>query len=100
MVLGRRSGRVDQARGHLPEQAVQLPVRGRRHLRGRGRGRRVGGRPHGLPGARLDGGCAGGYGASKWAGEVLLRAAHDAYGLPVAVFRSNLILAHPRYRGS
>ncbi|WP_308118345.1 SDR family oxidoreductase [Streptomyces buecherae] len=51
------------------------------------------------PVRELDGGYADGYGASKWAGEVLLRAAHDAYGLPVAVFRSNLILAHPRYRG-
>ncbi|GCD40610.1 carboxylic acid reductase [Streptomyces paromomycinus] len=47
----------------------------------------------------LDGGYADGYAASKWAGEVLLREAHDAYGLPVAVFRSNMILAHRRYRG-
>ncbi|MEV0278077.1 thioester reductase domain-containing protein [Streptomyces sp. NPDC050610] len=51
-------------------------------------------------GARdLDNGYADGYAAGKWAGEVLLREAHDAFGLPVAVFRSNLILAHPRYRG-
>ncbi|MEV7603614.1 carboxylic acid reductase [Kitasatospora sp. NPDC089797] len=51
-------------------------------------------------GARdLDGDYADGYAASKWAGEVLLREAHDAFGLPVAVFRSNMILAHPRYRG-
>ncbi|MFE2379377.1 carboxylic acid reductase [Streptomyces sp. NPDC059398] len=47
----------------------------------------------------LDSGYANGYAAGKWAGEVLLREAHDTYGLPVAVFRSNLILAHPRYRG-
>ncbi|MEU7150939.1 carboxylic acid reductase [Streptomyces sp. NPDC045456] len=47
----------------------------------------------------LDGGYADGYAASKWAGEVLLREAHDTYGLPVAVFRSNMILAHRRYRG-
>ncbi|MEV5597993.1 carboxylic acid reductase [Streptomyces sp. NPDC052496] len=47
----------------------------------------------------LDGGYANGYAAGKWAGEVLLREAHDAYGLPVAVFRSNMILAHRRYRG-
>ncbi|MBY8889043.1 thioester reductase domain-containing protein [Streptomyces sp. PTM05] len=51
----------------------------------------------------LDGGFANGYAsgyaAGKWAGEVLLREAHDTFGLPVAVFRSNLILAHPRYRG-
>ncbi|MGE6862123.1 SDR family oxidoreductase [Bacillus cereus] len=51
-------------------------------------------------GARdLDGGYADGYAASKWAGEVLLREAHETYGLPVAVFRSNMILAHRRYRG-
>ncbi|WP_406141251.1 carboxylic acid reductase [Streptomyces sp. NBC_01089] len=47
----------------------------------------------------LDSGYANGYAAGKWAGEVLLREAHDTFGLPVAVFRSNLILAHPRYRG-
>ncbi|QHC32985.1 carboxylic acid reductase [Streptomyces sp. HF10] len=47
----------------------------------------------------LQGAYADGYAASKWAGEVLLREAHDAFGLPVAVFRSNLILAHPRYAG-
>ncbi|ABK71854.1 carboxylic acid reductase [Mycolicibacterium smegmatis] len=47
----------------------------------------------------LDGGYANGYGNSKWAGEVLLREAHDLCGLPVATFRSDMILAHPRYRG-
>ncbi|MFD7669106.1 carboxylic acid reductase [Streptomyces sp. NPDC059788] len=47
----------------------------------------------------LDGGYANGYAAGKWAGEVLLREAHDTFGVPVAVFRSNLILAHRRYRG-
>lgn len=40
-----------------------------------------------------------GYGNSKWAGEVLLREAHDLCGLPVRVFRSDMILAHPSYRG-
>ncbi|WP_207551171.1 SDR family oxidoreductase, partial [Mycobacteroides abscessus] len=40
---------------------------------------------------------ANGYGNSKWAGEVLLREAHDLCGLPVAVFRSDMILAHSRY---
>ncbi|MFE7541031.1 SDR family oxidoreductase [Streptomyces platensis] len=47
----------------------------------------------------LEGDYADGYAASKWAGEVLLHEAHERFGLPVAVFRSNLILAHPRYRG-
>ncbi|MGC0420112.1 carboxylic acid reductase [Embleya sp. AB8] len=51
------------------------------------------------PARELDGGYANGYAAGKWAGEVLLREAHDTFGLPVAVFRSNLILAHRRYRG-
>jgi fatty acid CoA ligase FadD9 len=40
---------------------------------------------------------ANGYGNSKWAGEVLLREAHDLCRLPVAVFRSDLILAHSHY---
>jgi fatty acid CoA ligase FadD9 len=42
---------------------------------------------------------ASGYATSKWAGEVLLRAANDLCGLPVAVFRSDMILAHSRYSG-
>ncbi|WP_067702580.1 carboxylic acid reductase [Nocardia jejuensis] len=47
----------------------------------------------------LDEHYANGYGNSKWAGEVLLREAHDLCGLPVAVFRSDMILAHSRYAG-
>ncbi|MFC9789801.1 carboxylic acid reductase [Rhodococcus sp. NPDC127528] len=42
---------------------------------------------------------AGGYATSKWAGEVLLREANDLCGLPVAVFRSDMILAHSRFTG-
>ncbi|KAA9374809.1 AMP-binding protein [Microbispora cellulosiformans] len=42
---------------------------------------------------------ANGYATSKWAGEVLLREAHDRCGLPVTVFRSGMILAHSRYTG-
>jgi fatty acid CoA ligase FadD9 len=42
---------------------------------------------------------ANGYANSKWAGEVLLREAHDLCGLPVAVFRSDMILAHSHYAG-
>ncbi|MWA04856.1 AMP-binding protein [Actinomadura sp. LD22] len=51
------------------------------------------------PVRRNHGAYANGYGTSKWAAEVLLREAHDAVGLPVAVFRSDMILAHSRYRG-
>ncbi len=36
---------------------------------------------------------ADGYAASKWASEVLLAQAHEQFGLPVSVFRSNMILA-------
>ncbi|MBY0442669.1 MAG: carboxylic acid reductase [Mycobacteriaceae bacterium] len=42
---------------------------------------------------------ANGYANSKWAGEVLLRAANDMCGLPVAVFRCDMILADTTYRG-
>ena len=42
---------------------------------------------------------ADGYANSKWAGEVLLREAHERFGLPVAVFRSDMILAHSKYQG-
>uniref|UniRef100_UPI002612A516 non-ribosomal peptide synthetase n=1 Tax=Mycobacterium sp. TaxID=1785 RepID=UPI002612A516 len=40
-----------------------------------------------------------GYANSKWAGEVLLREANDLCGLPVAVFRCDVILADPTYAG-
>lgn len=42
---------------------------------------------------------ANGYSSSKWAGEVLLRNAFDTYGLPVTVFRCDMIMAEPRYTG-
>ncbi len=42
---------------------------------------------------------AAGYGISKWAGEVLLREAYTEYGLPVNVFRGDMMLAHDRYGG-
>ncbi|KAA1244560.1 AMP-binding protein, partial [Mycobacterium simiae] len=40
-----------------------------------------------------------GYPNSKWAGEVLLREANDLCGLPVAVFRCDMILADTSYAG-
>ena len=46
-----------------------------------------------------DGSSANGYGNSKWAGEVLLREANDLCGLPVAVFRCDMILADTTYAG-
>ncbi|MEB4210209.1 thioester reductase domain-containing protein, partial [Mycobacterium sp. 94-17] len=51
------------------------------------------------PTRKNDGSRANGYGNSKWAGEVLLREANDSCGLPVAVFRSGMILAGPTYTG-
>jgi fatty acid CoA ligase FadD9 len=42
---------------------------------------------------------ANGYGNSKWAGEVLLREANDLCGLPVVVFRCDMILADTTYAG-
>lgn len=44
-------------------------------------------------------GYANGYANSKWAGEVLLREAYDLCGLPVSVFRSDMILTHRQYSG-
>ncbi|WP_156661073.1 thioester reductase domain-containing protein, partial [Mycobacterium sp. 852002-51163_SCH5372311] len=48
---------------------------------------------------RIDDSYANGYGNSKWAGEVLLREAHDLCGLPVAVFRCDMILADTTWAG-
>ena len=38
------------------------------------------------------------YGASKWAAEQVLRSAHERYGLPVKVFRGDMMLPHRRYQ--
>ena len=51
------------------------------------------------PVRRVDDTYANGYGNSKWAGEVLLREAHDLCGLPVSVFRCDMILADTSYAG-
>jgi fatty acid CoA ligase FadD9 len=51
------------------------------------------------PARAIDDSYANGYGNSKWAGEVLLREVFDLCGLPVGVFRSDMILAHSRYLG-
>jgi fatty acid CoA ligase FadD9 len=48
---------------------------------------------------RISDSYANGYGNSKWAGEVLLREAHDLCGLPVTVFRCDMILADTTYAG-
>src|SRR4051794_9907231 len=48
---------------------------------------------------KVDDGYANGYSNSKWAGEVLLREAHDLCGLPVSVFRCDMILADTTYAG-
>ncbi len=47
----------------------------------------------------IDGSYGNGYGNSKWAGEVLLREANDLCGLPVSVFRCDMILADTTYGG-
>jgi fatty acid CoA ligase FadD9 len=51
------------------------------------------------PTRAVDDSYANGYGNSKWAGEVLLREAHELCGLPVAVFRCDMILADAIYTG-
>jgi len=39
-----------------------------------------------------------GYGTSKWAAEQVLHSAHRRFGLPVNVFRGDMMLAHSRYQ--
>jgi amino acid adenylation domain-containing protein/thioester reductase-like protein len=51
------------------------------------------------PTRTIDGSHSNGYGNSKWAGEVLLREANDLCGLPVSVFRCDMILADTTYAG-
>jgi fatty acid CoA ligase FadD9 len=48
---------------------------------------------------KVDDSYANGYSNSKWAGEVLLREANDLCGLPVSVFRCDMILADTTYAG-
>lgn len=54
---------------------------------------------HAAPELTLGTGYAAGYGASKWASEVLLREAYEHFGLPVTVYRPDMIMAHARFRG-
>ena len=77
--------RVDD-RGGRPDRTGAVH-RGRRHPR------------RSAPTRKVDDSYANGYGNSKWAGEVLLREAHDLCGLPVAVFRCDMILADTTYAG-
>ncbi|WP_434085294.1 amino acid adenylation domain-containing protein [Mycolicibacterium goodii] len=51
------------------------------------------------PTRRIEDNFGDGYANSKWAGEVLLREANDLCGLPVAVFRCDVILADTTYAG-
>jgi fatty acid CoA ligase FadD9 len=51
------------------------------------------------PTRTIDDSNANGYATSKWAGEVLLREANDLCGLPVTVFRCDMILADTTYAG-
>ncbi|MFK8022196.1 MAG: thioester reductase domain-containing protein [Pseudomonadales bacterium] len=44
--------------------------------------------------AKLNDRYANGYGASKWAGELLLREAHQRFGVTVRIFRGDMMLAH------
>jgi fatty acid CoA ligase FadD9 len=48
---------------------------------------------------KVDDTYANGYGNSNWGGEVLLREANEQFGLPVAVFRCDMILADTTYAG-
>lgn len=51
------------------------------------------------PSRQLGEGHANGYANSKWASEVLLRQANDLCGLPITVFRCDMILADTTYAG-
>jgi fatty acid CoA ligase FadD9 len=52
-----------------------------------------------VPSIPLSDAYAAGYGASKWAAEALLQSAHRRFGLPVNVFRGDMMMPHTRYRG-
>ena len=86
--------RDDPAGDHRPDQADHLPVdrRGRDVCRPRTTSSRMADIREVSPVRPVDSSYASGYANSKWAGEVLLREAHDLCGLPVAVFRSDMIL--------
>ncbi|ODU29987.1 MAG: thioester reductase [Pseudonocardia sp. SCN 73-27] len=47
----------------------------------------------------LTGRYGSGYGASKWAAELLLHDAHRRFGLPVDIHRGSMMLPHRHYRG-
>jgi fatty acid CoA ligase FadD9 len=47
----------------------------------------------------LTGTYGSGYGASKWAAEQLLHSAHRRFGLPVNIYRGDMMLAHRGFQG-
>ena len=47
----------------------------------------------------LDDSYACGYGASKWANEIQLRSANKRFGLPVNIFRGDMMMPHRSYEG-
>ncbi|HME48414.1 carboxylic acid reductase [Mycobacterium sp.] len=51
------------------------------------------------PTRKLDDSYANGYSNSKWGGEVLLAEANDLCGLPITVFRCDMILTTTEYKG-
>jgi len=51
-----------------------------------------------LPSIRLSGRYSAHYGASKWAAEQVLHSAHDRFGLPITIFRGDMMLPHRSYR--
>lgn len=53
----------------------------------------------GAPEMMLRDSYAAGYGTSKWASEVLLCEANKQFGLPVTIYRPDMIMAHSRFRG-
>ncbi len=92
--------RADPHRAHHQAQALRLRVDRQRGGPDRAVGVHRGCRhPGHQPHPHSDGSLANGYGNSKWAGEVLLREANDLCGLPVAVFRCDMILADTTYAG-
>ena len=96
-----RHRRADPHRAHHQDQAVRLRVDDRRRCghRTRQSSPRTATSGSSAPPARSTTATPTATANSKWAGEVLLREAHDLCGLPVSVFRCDMILADTTYAG-
>ena len=93
----RRHRRTGPAGVDPPAEALRLRVVGGDDVSARSQRGEATRRSPLRPKIALTGHYSNGYGSSKWAAEHVLHSAHRRFGLPVNVFRGDMMLAHRTY---